>query len=178
MADNSFLTLLGSDVGQEIALPRFRYNKFWMSSEMISCFCSVVVITLASHARGHRFEPGQKHTFWPDFRSVQTTFCLIYWYICIASCWQSIHFWLSDGYKMWPWAWRPWGRLNRVGIKLWPTVTFLARKSFKLFWKTEIVTPSVALVNTVRSNWKEGDFIVDYKNKFIVDCKTFFYSRL
>ena len=29
--------------------------------------CSVVVITLASHARGLRFEPGQEHTFFCDF---------------------------------------------------------------------------------------------------------------
>ena len=38
---------------------------FWALHGNFNCmgaeFCSVVVITLASHARGHRFEPGMNY---------------------------------------------------------------------------------------------------------------------
>ena len=33
-----------------------------------ACFCSVVVITCASHAQGRRFDPGQKHSKQINFR--------------------------------------------------------------------------------------------------------------
>ena len=59
----------------------------WCSTPFKHRFRSVVVITSASHAEDHRFEPGRKHSFLFRFLTSVT----FYWLHVSSSLWNVFH---------------------------------------------------------------------------------------